>query len=255
MSDLVLVDRMSSFVDLLSTRLELEGHAVTGLSDPRSALALARARSENPPDVVIAELVFPGFDVHGLDVLACFQRWCPESALLVLSAAEGRAAPVLRLAWEWAHISSAVSKYSPLSTLTRTIDAVLENGRFSVDPNLGWLLPGEPGSVSSVDRCQRLVPDARSARFWLDLLVAGDGQQWHEPSRERVFDAVAAGCPGSVVAELQTYGIEDPTRAELSGFARIIRPLIVPLIRGWLGEEAAVFPTWDPDGPGGQIEP
>lgn len=61
-----------------------QGHEVLEASSCEAALAMDAA--EAAPDVVVLDLTLPG--IHGLDGLLRLRAWCPQAAIVLMSAAE-----------------------------------------------------------------------------------------------------------------------------------------------------------------------
>ncbi len=237
--DLVIADRSAALVELLGKHLAGLGFVVDATSDPAEAIAFARNRSQNPPDMVLVDLLFPQETSNGLDVLMAFKKWCPESTLVIYTSATHHEAPLLRAAWESIGAMSVLSKLAPVSTLVETVDRILESGLAEVDPQLQALLPAKRSPWRTVDSYRRLVPHAGHAKLWRSLL-----EHCTAPS----YRLIAEGSNLSVntirnyrhdlLAELRLHGLDNPTMQEMHEFAHTVRPLLSPVLIDHLADES-----------------
>ena len=130
--ELLLVDPAVPLLELLGQHLDQLGASTDGLSKPSEAISWARERACNPPDMVLVDLEFPLSRLNGLDVMIAFKKWCPESRLIIYTAAGDHERQLFQVAWESICPASAVSKRSPVSKLIETVDNITRTGRADV---------------------------------------------------------------------------------------------------------------------------
>lgn len=229
--DLVIADHSVPLVELLGDHLDRLGVCTEGLSDPQRAIALARSRSHNPPDMVLVDLVFPQAVLNGLDIMMAFKKWCPESRLIVYTAARSQEALLFRVAWESISPASAVSKLSPVSTLIGTMSRVTELGRAEVDPLLQALLPHQRSPWRTADGYRRLAPHAGHAKLWKTLLDHRTPPPYKVIADESNLSVnTIRNYRDDLLAELRLHGLDNPTMQEMHEFVHSIRPLLAPIL-------------------------
>ncbi len=229
--DLVIADHSVPLVELLGQHLDQLGVSTVGLSDPLEAIALAHSRSQTPPDIVLVDMLYPQLVLNGLDIMMAFKKWCPESSLVVYTAARSQEAQLFRVAWEAFGPASAVSKLSPVSTLIETMNRVNESGRAEVDPLLQTLLPHQRSPWRTADGYRRLVPHAGHAKLWKTLL------DHRTPPAYKVIACEAKLSVNTIrnyrddlLPELRLHGLDNPTMQEMHEFVHSVRPLLSPVL-------------------------
>ncbi len=240
-SEIVLIDRVRVLLDLLGDRLAGRGYSVTRLTDPGEADAAARAMATEPPAAVVVDLELSEEKTNGLDAMIAFDRWCPESPMLLFTQGDHRSENLVAVAWEAIQPAGAVSKSSSAENLLDAIDAVVATGTATVDPALRHLLPPRRSPRRPATSYARLVPHGGHAKIWRVLF------ELDRPPSYRVLAEHAGLAVNTVRAyrddlrmELALHGLGNPTLAEMHEFARTVRPLLSPAVEERLAVTSGV---------------
>ena len=140
---LLVIDDEKNYLLVLQTLLEDEGHTVTAISDPETALAFLQ---ESEVDVVVTDMKMPG--ISGVEVLMQVKKMCPHVPVLIMTA--------------FGTIESAVEtmKYGAFDYITKP---------FSNDELL--LSIHNAVELSRAHRQYRLLQEAMQERFGVHTLV------------------------------------------------------------------------------------
>ena len=231
MSKIVLIDREQVLVELLGNQLSCRGYSVTTLTDASAADLTAREMVHEPPAVIVVDLEFPDSRQNGLDALVAFDRWCPESPVLLFTNGDHRSAHLIAAAWEAIGPVGAISKGSPSERLLDAIESVLATGSATIDPSLRQFVPVRRSSRRTAASYSRLVPHGGHAKMWRALLELESPPSYREVAEH-------AGLAVSTVRtyrddlklELEVHGVGSPSLVEMYQFAQAVRPLLRPVV-------------------------
>ncbi len=230
MARLLFVDDASALTELFAQAVHNSlGHDVVTifkLGDIDSALD-----EQEPFDLALVDLSFPGQGGSGIDGLAEIHRSSPETLLAIITQGDEWVADVLRDAWELLPITTVISKSAPLNFQLTAIQQVLSDGSAPIDPAIQPLIPSNRNPRRTTETCGSLVQHAGHAKLWRALLESDDN-----PSYRSV--ATSAGLKlntiknyrAQLLGELTLHGLDDASLVEMRAFAIRCRSFLNPYL-------------------------
>ena len=235
MSQIVLIDRARALVELLGEELTARGYSVTRLTDPSDADAAAHEMADEPPAAIVVDLELPDAQPNGLDAMIAFDRWCPESPMLLVTHGDRRSERLIAVAWDAIGAAGAISKASSSRKLLEAIESVVATGTAKVDPALRHVVPARRSHRLTAASYRRLVPHGGHAKMWKALLDSDRPPSYREVA-ERTGLAISTvrSYRDDLRLELALHGLGSPSLVEMHEFARTVRPLLRPAIENRL---------------------
>lgn len=227
---LLLVDDAEALTNLFGRAVhEALGHDVVVVSNLSDLSDLLDA--DQPFELALVDLSFPGQRGSGIDGLVEIQRRCPSTKLAIITQGDEWVADTLRDAWELLPITTVISKSAPLDYQVEAIRRVLRDGSAPIDPAIQPLIPSNRNPWRTADTFASLVQHAGHAKLWIALLDA-DGDLSYRSI------AASAGLKlntiknyrAQLLGELALHGMTDPSLVEMRSFALRCRSFLQPYI-------------------------
>ncbi|MBG0816628.1 response regulator transcription factor [Planomonospora sp. ID82291] len=123
MATILLVEDDTNIKDLVTFRLEMEGHEVTAVDDGRDALAVAQA---DPPDLAVLDVMLPGYS--GLEICRKLRADASTAEIaIIMLTARGQESDV-EAGFDAGADDYVTKPFSPRE-LARRVEALLARGQ------------------------------------------------------------------------------------------------------------------------------
>lgn len=230
MARLLLVDDAEALTRLFAGAItDALGHeltVVTSLDELASTLA-----GNDPFDLALVDLSFPGQAGSGIDGLVTIHRETPSTQLAIITQGDEWVADVLRDAWELLPITTVISKSAPLDYQLGAIRQVLRDGTAPIDPAIQPLIPANRNPWRTSETFSSLVQHAGHAKLWSALLESGDDISYRSIANETGLKLnTVKNYRAQLLAELSLHGVDDASLVEMRAFARRCRSFLDPYI-------------------------
>lgn len=172
MARLLIVDDAEALTNLFGRAItESLGHEVVVVSHLDGISDLIDP--EQPFDLAVVDLSFPGQQGSGIDGLVEIRNHSPTTKLAIITQGDEWVEDILRDAWELLPITTVISKSAPLDYQLEAIRRVLRDGNAPIDPAIQPLIPSNRNPWRTTETFAALVPHAGHAKLW----VGADGRR------------------------------------------------------------------------------
>jgi DNA-binding NarL/FixJ family response regulator len=236
MARIVLIDDAVALAELFANEVQRHGgHQVT-VVDAVARVTEVLAEQE-PFDLALVDLSFPGETVTGVDALAIIHLTHPSTRLAIITQGDRWVAEPMRLAWELLPITTVISKTAPLHYQLAAIEEVLEHGSAPPDPALQPLIPRVPSGCRSIEEFSQLVQHLGHAKLWKALLDVGTGASYRTVATLTGLKLnTIKNYRAQLVPVLADRGIPDASLLEMQEFAKRSRVFLTPHLERYLAD-------------------